>query len=122
MLATSGAFAKPDKDKDKGKGKGQSADFVPPGQSDKSVPPGHRRAPVEFVVKKAPPPLRVEVISVRPSPRHVWVTGYWLWEADTYIWMPGAWMAPPEPAAVWIAPRYESRSGVSIFISGYWKL
>jgi hypothetical protein len=106
----------------KGKGKGHSPDFVPPGQVGRDVPPGHRRAPIETVVKMAPPPLRREVIAVRPSPHHVWVAGYWMWEAGAYVWMPGAWIAPPEPAAVWVAPRYETRSGVSVFISGYWRL
>ena len=111
-----------------GKGKGQSGDFVPPGHggtppglADK-VPPGHRRAPVEFVVIKAPPPLRVEVTPPRPSVKHVWVPGYWVWETNAYVWAPGVWMPPPEPAAVWVAPRFETRSGVSVFISGYWRL
>lgn len=127
VLAAAGtALAKPgegsEKGKGKGKGKGQSADFVPPGLADKAVPPGHRRAPVEVVVTKAPPPLRVEVVAARPSPRHLWVPGFWMWEADAYVWYPGVWMLPPEPAAIWVAPRYETRSSVSIFISGYWKL
>ena len=122
LSATCIASAKP------GKGKGQSGDFVPPGQggtppglADK-VPPGHRRAPVEIVVLRAPPPLRVEVAPPRPSSRHVWVAGYWVWETNAYVWTPGVWMAPPEPAAVWVAPRFENRAGVSISISGYWKL
>ena len=115
----------------KGKGKGQSPDFVPPGLADKGgvppgladkVPPGHRRAPVEVIVLKAPPPLRVEVMSGRPSPKHVWVPGYWIWETNSYVWLPGAWMAPPEPAAVWVTPRFETRGGVNVFISGYWRL
>ena len=111
------ALAKPGQ----GKGRGQSPDFVPPGHVDKGVPPGLRRAPVEVVVVKPPPPLRVEVVLARPSARHVWVPGYWIW-SDGYVWMPGVWMAPPEPAAVWVAPRFETRSGVSVYISGYWKL
>lgn len=116
----------------KGKGKGNSPDFVPPGLADKggippghvdkSVPPGHRRAPLEVVVMSAPPALRAERMLPRPSATHVWVPGYWMWESSAYVWMPGAWMAPPEPAAVWVAPRFEKRSGVSVFISGYWRL
>ena len=126
----SGVAAKPDNGK--GKGKGNSPDFVPPGLADKggvppghldkSVPPGHRRAPVEVVVVQAPPALRVERMPPRPAPGHVWVPGYWIWEANAYVWAPGVWIAPPEPAAVWVAPRFERRSGVSVFISGYWRL
>ena len=116
----------------KGKGKGNSPDFVPPGLADKggvppghldkSVPPGHRRAPVEVVVISAPPALRVERMLPRPSAAHVWVPGYWMWDSKAYVWTPGMWMAPPEPSAVWVAPRFEKRSGVSVFISGYWRL
>ena len=117
-LACAGLVAKPPE----GKGKGKSDGFVPPGRSAEFVPPGHRRAPVEFVVKSAPPARRVEVILARPSPKHVWVLGYWMWEADAYVWLPGVWMLPPEPAALWVEPRFVTRTGVSIFISGYWKL
>ena len=95
---------------------------MPPGQADKGVPPGLRRAPVEVVVVKAPPALRVEVVPARPSPKHVWIAGYWLWETNAYAWVPGVWMAPPEPAAVWVAPRVETRSGVTVQITGYWKI
>ena len=112
------AYAKPGN----GKGRGNSPDFVPPGLVDKSVPPGHRRAPVEVIVMKAPPALRIEVVPARPSAKHVWVAGYWYWESNAYAWRPGAWMAPPEPAAVWVTPTFEKRNGVSVYISGYWKL
>ena len=106
-----------------GKGKGNSPDFVPPGLADKGgIPPGHRRAPVEVIVLKAPPPLRIETQLPRPSTRHVWVPGYWMWETNAYAWTPGVWVLPPEPAAVWVPPRYETRSGVSVHISGFWRL
>jgi hypothetical protein len=117
------ALADPGNGKGKGKGKGNSPDFVPPGLVEKGgIPPGQRRKPVEFVVKQAPPAVRVEVIAVRPSATHVWVPGYWTWESNAYAWTPGVWLLPPEPAAVWIPARYEPRSGTSVFITGYWKL
>ena len=117
------ALADPGNGKGKGKGRGNSPDFVPPGLVEKGgVPPGLRRAPVEIVVKQAPPKARVEVIAVRPGPAYVWVPGYWTWETSAYVWTPGVWVLPPEPAAVWVPPRYEPRSGVGVFISGYWCL
>lgn len=118
-LASAGtALAKNDKDKEKGNGKGNghganSPDFIPP---------GHRRAPVEVIVVQAPPALRVEVISARPSAAHVCVPGFWAWGGSVYVWTPSAWVLPPEPAAVWVAPRYEERSGVHVSISGFWKI
>jgi hypothetical protein len=92
------------------------------GHSPDFVPPGHRREPVEVVVHGAPPAARVEVIAERPSAAHVWVGGFWAWGGTAYVWTPGAWMLPPEPACVWVPPRYEERSGVHVYISGYWKL
>ncbi|MEZ0215981.1 MAG: hypothetical protein ACAH89_02535 [Rariglobus sp.] len=101
------------KDKEKGNGNGNSSGFIPP---------GHRRAPVEVIVLQAPPALRVEVVTARPSAGHVWVTGYWVWGTEAYVWTPSVWVLPPEPAAVWVAPRYEERSGVHVSISGFWKI
>lgn len=111
------ALADPGNGNGKGKGKEKGA-----GNSSDFIPPGHRRAPVEVIVLQAPPALRIEVISARPSATHVWVTGYWVWESSAYIWAPGVWVLPPEPAAVWVAPRYEERSGVHVSISGFWKI
>ncbi len=123
LLAVPAAVtADPPAGKGKGKAHGNSPDFTPPGLVNKGIPPGHRRAPVEFVVVKAPPPLRVETIPARPGAAHVWIGGYWHWESDAYLWVPGAWITPPEPKAVWIPPRVEQRSGVSVFISGFWRL
>lgn len=124
IIATS-AVAKPDNGKGKGNdnGRGHSGDVTPPGLVNKGgVPPGQQRAPLEVIVKAAPPPVRVEKMPPRPAPEFVWVAGYWSWNTTDYVWVPGVWMAPPEPAAMWVAPRYEARSGVSVYISGFWKL
>lgn len=132
LLAPLATFVSANPGKGKGNGKGNSPDSgppglagkggVPPGHFDKSIPPGHRRAPIEVIVVSAPPALRVERTLPRPSAAHVWVSGYWMWETNAYAWTPGVWMAPPEPAAVWVAPRFEKRSGVSVVITGYWRI
>lgn len=36
-----------------------------------------------------PPPPRVEVIPVSPSPRHVWVKGHYVRRHHTYVWVGG---------------------------------
>ena len=44
--------------------------------------------------RPAPPPEQVEVISVRPCPAAVWVTGHWTWKGGRYgryVWVPGHW-------------------------------
>jgi hypothetical protein len=99
--------------KGNGKAVGQAADFIPP---------GHRRAPVEVVVKEAPPAIRVEAMTARPSVAHIWVPGFWVWESGSYVWTKSVWILPPEPAAVWVQPRYEQRASVHIMISGYWRI
>lgn len=119
LVCVDAAQADPGKGKGKDKGKGNGNGV---GQSSDFIPPGHRRAPVEVVVHAAPPALRVEVIGGRPSAAHVWVSGYWVWGGADYVWTPGGWMLPPEPSCVWVAPRYEMRSGVHVYVSGFWKL
>lgn len=61
-------------------------------------------------VREAPPPLRVEVLPRRSSPRHVWVGGYWSWEHSRYAWQPGRWAVPPRRSAVWV-PHTWHRGG-----------
>ncbi len=117
VACTDVVLADPGNGKGKGKEKGNGV-----GNSPGFIPPGHRRAPVEVIVVQAPPALRVEVVTARPSSGHVWVTGYWVWGTGAYVWTPSVWVLPPEPAAVWVAPRYEERSGVHISISGFWKI
>jgi hypothetical protein len=112
------AHAKNDKENGKGNGNGNGKGANSPN----FIPPGHRRAPVEVIVMQAPPALRVEVISARPSAAHVSVPGFWAWGGSVYVWTPSVWVLPPEPAAVWVAPRYEERSGVHVSISGFWKI
>jgi hypothetical protein len=73
-------------------------------------------------VKEAPPALRVEVMTARPSAAHVWVPGFWTWESSRYVWTASVWMLPPAPAAVWVQPRFEPRSGINIYISGFWRI
>lgn len=42
----------------------------------------------------APPPPRVEVVSVAPYPGYIWIGGYWTWQGRGHQWMPGHWEAP----------------------------
>src|SRR5439155_26063786 len=50
--------------------------------------PGRMSIGVVYV-DEAPPPPRVEVVSVRPGPEFVWIGGYWSWIDRTYAWGPG---------------------------------
>jgi len=49
------------------------------------------------------------------------VSGFWAWDRDRYVWMPGHWARPPRGGAVWVKPRWERRGGTYVFIAGSWR-
>jgi hypothetical protein len=75
----------------------------------------------EIVVTAPPPPPQREVIVERPTPTHVWVSGYWAWRGGRHVWVPGHWAAPPRSNVVWVPSRWEHRSGRYVFVDGYWR-
>lgn len=81
------------------------------------------RVDVGIRVDAPPPPLRQEVVIVRPSRRHVWVAGHWDWApgARNYVWVPGVWVRPTHRHAVWVGPRWERRGHDSFFVRGHWR-
>jgi hypothetical protein len=80
------------------------------------------RRPTEIVVMRdPPPPLRREVMGPRPSPRHLWISGYWALRAGRHVWVEGRWEIPPRGYSVWEEPRWERRNGGYVFIEGRWR-
>lgn len=78
-------------------------------------------APMGFEeVNVAPPPPRVEVQGVAPSPHHMWLPGYWQWNGRSHVWQAGHWAEPPETGMVWDAPKWENRAGKWAFTDGRW--
>jgi len=76
--------------------------------------------PQYVVVQQAPPPLIAERRPAPPSGGYVWVDGYWNWDSQRYQWQAGRYVAPPQPAVVWIAPRYESDGHDGRYTPGHW--
>lgn len=72
------------------------------------------------IVAVAPPPLRVETMSARPGPGHVWARGYWDWDGDSWAWVPGRWAVGPTKTASWIPARYERVSGGWRYVPSHW--
>lgn len=68
-----------------------------------------------------PPPDRVEVVGAAPAPEFVWISGYWTWRGDIHVWVPGSWVRPPRPGAIWIRPHWERRYGRYYFYQGHWQ-
>src|SRR6476659_3010147 len=76
----------------------------------------------EVFIKTAPPrPVSVAVVGKAPSPRHVWIPGYYNGVGGRYVWVPGRWMVPPRAGVVWVAPRWAPRNGGYVFVQGHWR-
>jgi hypothetical protein len=37
---------------------------------------------------------------------HVRVKGFYDWQGDGWVWVPGHWLAPPAQTVRWVSPRY----------------
>jgi WXXGXW repeat (2 copies) len=72
-------------------------------------------------VRVAPPPPVVERVVVAPGPGYVWVPGYHLWSGSAYVWHRGAWVVPPRPRAVWVAPHWQHERRGWYFVEGHWR-
>ena len=79
-------------------------------------------APGAIDVSVAPPPPQVEVQGAAPSPRHMWVPGYWHWYGGRHVWQPGHWAEPPQPGMTYEPAKWENRNGHWIFIDGRWRV
>lgn len=73
------------------------------------------------VVHAAPPPLRADVITVAPSPEHVWVSGYWVWRNDDWAWQSGYWEPRPHPKAEWVPGQWVATSSGWLWKDGRWR-
>jgi len=87
------------------------------------APAASARVDVGIRVNVPPPPLRHEVVVVRPGPYHVWRAGYWDWAPvrHEYVWVPGIWVRPPHRHAVWVGPRWVHRHHETFYIRGHWR-
>ncbi len=76
------------------------------------------------VVVRIGPPARV-VERRPPLPREhrdwVWRNGYHRWDGAHYVWVPGEYVAPPHPHAVWVDGRWVHRGGGWVWTEGRWR-
>ena len=74
--------------------------------------------PVVPVAPVAP----VAVVPVAPVPYgYVWRPSYNIWTGYGYRVVPAAWVRPPYPHAVWVAPHWAPHPHGSFWVQGYWR-
>jgi WXXGXW repeat (2 copies) len=74
----------------------------------------------EVVVEQEPPAIREEIITVAPSPGHVWVRGHWRWEG-AWVWAPGSWQAP-RAGYRWVHGEWRRHPRGWAWVEGRWVL
>jgi hypothetical protein len=79
-------------------------------------------AATRVYVRVGPPAPVVEVRTVSPGPRYVWVGGYHRWDGRAYVWAPGRWVVPPRHRTVWVPARWvHDRHHGWYVVSGRWR-
>jgi hypothetical protein len=66
-----------------------------------------------------PPPYSAFRNGRCPSPRHVFVPGYYRWQGNRYRWVDGYWAVPPRHRAAWVPGYWTPRNGVHVWIDGF---
>jgi len=56
----------------------------------------------------------------QPSKGHQWVSGYWWWNNQSYVWVPGYWAIPPLKNYVYIPGYWNHRGGQWVYVRGGW--
>lgn len=83
--------------------------------------PASALADVRIYVPLPPPPPRVEVIGVAPSPGHVWVAGFHRWDGKAHVWVPGHWIVRPHAHAVWVKGHWKHHARGYYWVEGHWR-
>ncbi len=78
-------------------------------------------ANAQVYVRIGPPAPRVERRPPPPSPRNVWVDGFYRWDSRNYVWAPGYWAQPPRSHTHWVPGHWAHRSKGYYWIEGHWR-
>ncbi|WP_295673968.1 hypothetical protein [uncultured Mucilaginibacter sp.] len=76
----------------------------------------------DVAADNAPPEMPEYEQPECPSDGYLWQPGYWAFsrERGDYYWVPGAWVAPPNPGVLWTPPYWGYEGNRYIFHIGYW--
>ena len=84
-----------------------------------------REARTTLIVDEPPTPPSApsEVIPRRPTDEAVWVSGYWIYNANArYEWEPGRWEIPPPRCRAYVPPHWARQGNGYVYMHGYWRL
>ncbi len=71
-------------------------------------------------INVAPPPLPVYVQPPVLVADEIWTPGYWAYGAYGYYWVPGTWVAAPQPGYLWTPGYWAYTGGTYGWHAGYW--
>lgn len=81
-------------------------------------------AMAQVSIRIGPPPPQREVIPARPMGHRdwVWQPGYQRWDGRRYVWVPGAYAAPPYRGARWVPGHWRNGGPRGwVWIPGHWR-
>ena len=71
-------------------------------------------------IQQVPPAIPDYAQPAAPADGYIWTPGYWAWNGYGYVWVQGAWVAPPYVGALW-TPGYWGGGPYGYFWNaGYW--
>jgi len=77
-------------------------------------------AMAQIYVHVGPPrPIREHRPPLRPC--YVWQAGYHRWDGNRYVLVPGAYVAPPRPHAMWVPGRWVHTRHGWMWREGHWR-
>ncbi len=74
-----------------------------------------------YDVPAPPPPPVAGPVGPAPGPGYVWIDGFYNLRRRSWMWVPGYWVRPPYPHAVWEKPRWERHGRAYRFHRGRWR-
>ena len=75
----------------------------------------------QVYVHVGPPAPLYERRPPPPQPGWAWRAGYHRWDGAHYVWVPGEYVAPPRPRAVWVQGRWVNSPRGYFWREGYWR-
>jgi hypothetical protein len=74
-----------------------------------------------YIVATGPPMPPTEVVVVAPSPRYVWVPGYYSYNRTAYVWVDGSYRVPPRGRTTYVQGNWQQTPKGYKRGKGHWK-